>query len=321
MSSNSLKKLLCTTATAAVLIGTMIPARADIKVAVAANFADTVGALLAEWAALESSNFYTGIYTSGATATLFAQIVTSGSDYDIFFAANTASAYALYNKYPAHVVPNNPPFNYAEGGLVLWSGPAKQINVTSGLPYPVTTDLLIATPSSAPYGLAALQLLNDSPWTLGLISTTTATTPPLWPQGHVFTGGNIGSTYDNLLNNTSNKDYGFVAKSQVALAVTTAPYTASWNTYTTGAVYAYEYYAEGGGSSDASYPASTSTSWTSDAAGSHPFDHIIQAAVRVKGSAPDAEIESFISFVQGYTHPGVALRIIKHYGYRWAIGQ
>ncbi|BBU64312.1 molybdate ABC transporter substrate-binding protein (plasmid) [Methylosinus sp. C49] len=312
------RTLLRTTATAAVLIGTMIPARASITIAVAANFTLPLQDLLASWGSLEG---YTGTFFSGATATLEQQIISNtATHYDLFLAANTAAPNDLYSNYSTRVI--NPPFNYAEGGLVLWSGPSKSVNITSGLPYPVTTDLLIAGPSTAPYGFAAYTLLNDSPWSAGF---TTSTGP--FPgsgnatQGHVYLGGNIGSTYNNLLNNTSNKDYGFIAKSDVCLAATTAPYTASWNTYVTGAVYAYEYYAEGGGSSDANYPATGASTWTTDAAGSHPFGHILQGAIRVNGPAPSAEIESFISFLNGTTYPGVALSIIKKYCYRWAIGQ
>lgn len=318
MLNMSKSKLLQGTAAAAVLIGSIIPARADITIAVAANFRDPVAALLTEWYNLDG---FTGTAYPGPTGDLENQIISNtGTHYDLFFAANTDAPYDLYYNHSDRIL--GAPFNYAEGGLVYFS---RVFDVSSGLTYPLANNLLIANPCTAPYGLAALTLLTDSPWSLVLSSCTT-----VWPQAsYVYSGGNIGQTFDKIVaHSTTTHSAGFVAKADVCIASATAPYTASWKTsanYTgSGTPYYYEYYAEGGGSSNADYPANGATAWTTDARGTHKFTRILQAAIEVENSAVNTtrtEVKSFIDFVSGRTHPGVALDIIKSYCYRWAIGE
>ncbi|WP_020175955.1 substrate-binding domain-containing protein [Methyloferula stellata] len=317
-------QLLLGAAMAALLIGSAPKAEAttgSIRIAVAANFNDALNDLITAWSVFEAGNgnTYTATAYAGATGTLVKQITSSSvSFYDLFFAADTTTPNALFNSSTTFI--SGPPFTYAQGGLVLWSGPHNSVDITaSGLPYPLTTNLVIADPSSAPYGLAAATVLNDAPWSLGLPTSTSAG----YPVGFVNLGGNIGSVYSTLLT-TNTYAYGFVAKSQVCRAATTAPYTAAWNVYSTppnsGTVYAYEYYPEGGGSSAPNLPSPVPTS---DAHGHHTFQAILQSAIQVKGTGSSAALQSFLAYLDGdSTFPDQpATDIIKSYCYRWALGQ
>ena len=132
----------------AVLAG---PAAAQVTVAVAANFATTAEALIADFEARGGEEV---TLVLGSTGKIFAQIV-SGAPYDLFLSADAAR--------PARLVEDglvaDGPVTYALGTLVLVRA--------EGLPEAGLDEVLagserlaIADPEVAPYGLAAQEVLE-----------------------------------------------------------------------------------------------------------------------------------------------------------------
>ncbi|SHJ22591.1 molybdate transport system substrate-binding protein [Arenibacter nanhaiticus] len=91
----------------------------------------------------------------GSSGKLTSQIV-GGAPYDIFLAANMKYPEAVYNSGLAL----NAPKVYASGKLVLWSmEPNIAVNITS-LNSPEITNIALANPKTAPYGVAAAEVLQ-----------------------------------------------------------------------------------------------------------------------------------------------------------------
>lgn len=164
------------------------------QVAVAANFAEPIKAVAA---VLGKTTGHTLSITVGSTGKLYAQI-RNGAPFDVFMAANSAAPVALENDGLAR--PGSS-FNYANGNLVLWSADAAKVDargdVLKGSGF---RKLAYANPKTAPYGEAAVQVLDK----LGL---TTALTPKL------VQGESIGQAFSFV--HTGNAEIGFVAMSQV----------------------------------------------------------------------------------------------------------
>ncbi|WP_020175954.1 hypothetical protein [Methyloferula stellata] len=312
MLHKDIRKLLLGGTAALSLAGFALPVLADdgaIRIAVAVPFADTLNDIIGswhDWVSTHDGLNYTATAYTNANSVLFNQIISSSTSfYDLFFAVDTATPNNLFYNYTTYV--STPPFNYAIDGLALSS---RSINVSaSGLPYPLTGHLFIENPAVNPYGLAAYTLLNDTPWSAGF--TTVA--GPFAPNGANATQNDV---YTFL---TLSQEFTLQPKSRICRASSTAPYTAAWET-TLIPRYVYEYYAEGGGSSDPNVPATVPTS---DANGSHPFPNIVQAAIQINGTGSSAALQSFLNYLKGRTtYPNKPARdIIKSYCYRWAIGQ
>lgn len=166
----------------------------EAHVAVAANFAEPIKAIAV---VLEKTTGHKLIVTLGATGKLYAQIL-NGAPFDVLLAANTDTPAALEK---AGLVQQGSRFTYANGKLVLWSADAKLIDgkgeVLKGGHF---RKLAYAAPKVAPYGAAALQVIEK----LGL---TSALTPKL------VQGESIGQTFNFV--HTGNAELGFVAMSQV----------------------------------------------------------------------------------------------------------
>lgn len=166
----------------------------QVQVAVAANFAEPIKAVAA---VLEKTTGHTLAITVGSTGKLYAQI-RNGAPFDVFLAANTAAPAALEND---GLAKPGSSFNYANGNLVLWSADAAKVDargdVLKGSGF---RKLAYANPKTAPYGEAAVQVLDK----LGL---TTALTPKL------VQGESIGQAFSFV--HTGNAEIGFVAMSQV----------------------------------------------------------------------------------------------------------
>ncbi len=290
MLSSKMKQLALGGVSAAILLSSGMAAQAqaiNINVATAANFTGTLNDIITQFENYYADNYgldYTISVTSGPTATLKADIIAGSPQFDFFFSADQAAPQDLYANHNSLVVGS--PFEYAEGGLVLWSGPNNTVNISGGLPYPLTTAFVIAAPSAAPYGLAAMELLNDSPWSLGLTTTSS------YPVGYVNTASSISNTYSAVSAGTY--PYGFVAKSEVCRTVSGTP---TWNSYAS-TTYAREYYAEGTSSSSATPPSPIPT-------GSQTFDHILQYAIEIANSSrtddQNTELTNFINWVNGTT--------------------
>lgn len=301
-------KTLALAASTIALLSSGAHATTYINIATAANFTNTLSDIWTDFHNYYLTNYsidYGYTVTSGPTATLESDIINGSPQFDFFFAADQAAPQDLYTNYNSLVVGS--PFEYAEGSAVLWSGPYNSVNITSGLPSTLNTNLLIAAPNAAPYGYAAMQILNDPPWSLGL------TTGSSYPVGYVYTASSIGATY-TALSTTSTYAYGFVAKSQVCR--TNSSGTPQWNSYSAGTTYAYEYYAEGSGSSSATPPNPIPS-------GSQPYDHIVQYAIEIanssRTSAQNQELTDFINWLNGTTSGSTAHSVILSYCYRWAL--
>lgn len=166
----------------------------EAQVAVAANFAEPIKAIAAT---LEKTTGHKLKITLGATGKLYAQIK-NGAPFDVLLAANTIAPAALEKE--KLTLPGSR-FTYATGKLLLWSADAARIDANGDvLKGGNFRKLAYANPKTAPYGEAAVQVMDK----LGL---TAALTPKL------VQGESIGQTYSFVA--TGNAELGFVAMSQV----------------------------------------------------------------------------------------------------------
>lgn len=166
----------------------------EAQVAVAANFAEPIKAIAAT---LEKTTGHKLKITLGATGKLYAQIK-NGAPFDVLLAANTIAPAALEKE--KLTLPGSR-FTYATGKLVLWSADVARIDANGDvLKGGNFRKLAYANPKTAPYGEAAVQVMDK----LGL---TAALTPQL------VQGESIGQTYSFVA--TGNAELGFVAMSQV----------------------------------------------------------------------------------------------------------
>lgn len=164
------------------------------QIAVAANFAEPIKGIAA---VLEKTTGHTLRITLGATGKLYAQIK-NGAPFDVLLAANTAIPAALERD--GLSTPGRR-FTYATGKLVLWSADAAKVDTRGDvLKRGYFRKLAYANPKTAPYGAAAVQVMDK----LGL----TATVTPKLVQGE-----SIGQTFNFV--HTGNAEIGFIAMSQV----------------------------------------------------------------------------------------------------------
>jgi molybdate transport system substrate-binding protein len=179
------------------LLGVIAPTlgmAAEAQIAVAANFAEPIKVVAA---VLEKTTGHTLKVTLGATGKLYAQIK-NGAPFDVLLAADTKTPAQLQADGLAQ--PDSR-FTYATGKLVLWSADAAKVDAKGDiLKTGHFRKLAHAAPKLAPYGAAALQVIDQ----LGL----TAAVAPKLVQGE-----SIGQTFSFVY--TGNADLGFVAMSQV----------------------------------------------------------------------------------------------------------
>src|SRR5690606_21310070 len=163
----------------------------EILVAVASNFTAAMNALVAEF---EQSNDHKVKVAFGSAGRFYAQIK-NGAPFQLFLSADQATAAALEQEGLA--VPGSR-FTYALGALVLWSHAATvdETRLTKGN----YRKLALANPKLAPYGVAAMEVLE------GL--NLTAATQARWVMGE-----NIAQTYQFV--SSGNADLGFVALAQI----------------------------------------------------------------------------------------------------------
>jgi len=126
----------------------------EVQVAVAANFA---GPLAKIGEAFTAATGHAVKMSSGATGKLHAQIV-AGAPFDVLLAADDETPRQLVAE--GHAVAGSR-FTYAIGRLVLWSAQPGFVDANGAvLGSPSVTHLAIANPKIAPYGAAALQVLQ-----------------------------------------------------------------------------------------------------------------------------------------------------------------
>jgi molybdate transport system substrate-binding protein len=163
-------------------------------VAVAANFLAPMKQLAPLF---EQSSGHTLVVSSGSTGKFYAQIK-NGAPFDVLLAADDETPARLVREGDA--VSTQP---YAIGKLALWSAdPGKIDGTDSVLRRGAFTKLAIANPKLAPYGAAAMQVLEK----LGLADAI---------KDKSAIGENIGQTYQFVA--SGNAGIGFVALSQITL--------------------------------------------------------------------------------------------------------
>lgn len=179
---------------AALLMCSASTLAAEAQLAVAANFAEPIKAVAV---VLEKTTGHTLKVTLGATGKLYAQIK-NGAPFDLLLAANTATPAALEKE---GMTKPGSHFTYATGKLVLWSADAAKVDAKGEvLKTGNFRKLAYANPKTAPYGEAAVQVMNQ----LGL----TAVLAPKLVQGE-----SMGQAFNFV--HTGNAEIGFVALSQV----------------------------------------------------------------------------------------------------------
>lgn len=173
----------------------------NVHIAVASNFTHTMKELITEF---EKQSTHTIKASYGSSGKIYAQIQ-HGAPFVLFFSADHSKPLALYEQ----GLTLAKPFTYALGSLALWSNNKELImavknnfitNHKAALVLGQFNKLALANPKLAPYGSAAVEVLEN----LGL----TATTKNKWVMGE-----NIAQTYQFV--STGNADLGFVALSQV----------------------------------------------------------------------------------------------------------
>jgi len=178
----------------------------QVTVAVAANFTDTTKAIVPKF---EQATGHTARVSYGSTGKLYAQIE-NGAPFDVFLAADVRRPNLLEKKGTAV---EGTRFTYARGRLVLWT-PGDKLNGEGDavLENGDFGKLAMANPKTAPYGLAAKQVMER----LGLFGTL---------GSKLVRGDSIAQAFQFVA--TENADLGFVALSQVR-ALPPAQRGSSW---------------------------------------------------------------------------------------------
>ncbi len=179
---------------AALLISMGSVQAAEVVVAVAANFTDATRDIVPLF---EKATGHSAKVSFGSTGKLYSQIE-NGAPFELFLAADSKRP-AKAEEQGLAVAGTR--FTYAKGKLVLWS--AKADAFADGEGYLKTLSFpraAIANPKTAPYGLAAQQVLEH----LGV-----------WGQvrGKLVQGDSIAQTFQFVV--TGNAEAGMVAYSQV----------------------------------------------------------------------------------------------------------
>ncbi|MDY6994478.1 MAG: molybdate ABC transporter substrate-binding protein, partial [Pseudomonadota bacterium] len=162
-----------------------------VHIAVAANFTQPVKTLKTRF---EQATHHQLIISLGSTGQLYAQIK-NGAPYEVFLAADTKRPQLLVEEGEAVA---ESLVTYAVGKLILWSSKPDFVDntvlKTGDFQY-----LALTNPKTAPYGAAAVQVLEK----LGLWTSL---------QAKIVQGENITQTYQFVV--TQNAELGFVALSQ-----------------------------------------------------------------------------------------------------------
>ncbi|ATE61452.1 molybdate ABC transporter substrate-binding protein [Thauera sinica] len=167
---------------------------AEVQIAVAANFTAPIKDIAAEF---EKDTGHKVVAAFGPTGGLYTQIK-NGAPFEVFFSADDTTPAKLETEGDAVAGSR---FTYAIGKLVLWSATAGYVDDKGEvLKKNAFRHLSIGNPKTAPYGLAATQVLDK----LGLAD---AVKPKL------VEGTNITQAHQFVA--TGNAELGFVALSQV----------------------------------------------------------------------------------------------------------
>ena len=166
----------------------------EIRIAVASNFATAITSIAQRF---EANTDHQVTLSFGSTGKHYAQIK-NGAPFDIFFAADSKRPELLEKQ---GIAITGSRFTYATGKLVLWS-PKENYVDSSGkvLEQMNFRHLAIANPKLAPYGKAAMEILQAR----GVWDTL---------KSRTVRGENISQTFQFV--NSYNAELGFVAYSQI----------------------------------------------------------------------------------------------------------
>lgn len=177
------------------LIASTLTSAAEIKVAVAANFAQTLKEISTIF---EKDTGHKLAITQGSTGKLYAQI-SQGAPFEIFLSADDETPEKLITDGKAI---QGTRFTYAIGRLALWSPKPDLVDDGGSV---LKTDkfrfLAIANARVAPYGRAAVQVMQK----LGVLASI---------EPRVVQGESITQTFQFV--STGNAQLGFVALSQIS---------------------------------------------------------------------------------------------------------
>lgn len=166
----------------------------EVQVAVAANFTAPIQAIAKDF---EKDTGHKLVAAYGATGQFYAQIK-NGAPFEVFLAADDSTPMKLEAE--KEIVPGSR-FTYAIGTLALWSAKPGYVDAAGDvLKKNAFQHLSIANPKTAPYGLAATQVLDK-------LKLTEAT------KGRIVEGQNITQAFQFV--STGNAELGFVALSQI----------------------------------------------------------------------------------------------------------
>ena len=167
---------------------------AEVKVAVAANFAQTLKDIAVEF---EKDTGHKISISQGASGKFYAQI-SNGAPFEVFLSADDETPTKLVREGKAVA---GSQFTYAIGRLVLWSPDATLVDQeASVLKSEKFRHLAIANAKVAPYGMAAVQTMQK----LGLLTKL---------EPRVVQGESIAQAFQFV--SSGNAQLGFVALSQV----------------------------------------------------------------------------------------------------------
>ncbi len=176
------------------MLGSVPLSAADLLVAVASNFRPTLERIAG---AFETQTGHQVRLVAGSTGKHYAQIV-HGAPFDLFLAADSERPLRLEQH---GLVVAGTRFTYAQGALVLWS-PRPELVDADGevLRGESFRRLAIANPRLAPYGRAAMEVLDA----MGLREKL---------QDRLVRGENIAQAFHFV--RSGNADIGLLAHSQV----------------------------------------------------------------------------------------------------------
>ena len=174
---------------------------AEVKLAVAANFTAAMQEIAA---AFEQTSGHKTVVSFGSTGKLYTQII-NNAPFEVFLSADQEHPRLLHEQGLAQT-----PFTYAVGKLVLWSADSNREVGAEALKQADFHHLALANPKTAPYGTAALAVLEH----LGLSEAL---------RDKLVFGDSIAQAYQFAA--TGNAELGFVALAQVALDASGARWT------------------------------------------------------------------------------------------------
>lgn len=166
----------------------------EVQVAVAANFTAPMQQIAAQF---EKDTGHKAMLAFGATGKFYTQIV-NGAPFEVLLSADDETPARLRRE--GHAVSDSQ-FTYATGRLALWSPqPDKVDGKGDVLNRGAIRHLALANPKTAPYGAAAIEVMQK----LGVLAAL---------QGKFVQGENIAQTYQFVA--SGNAEIGFVALSQI----------------------------------------------------------------------------------------------------------